>query len=136
MHAIDTTLLYALFDSSDKWHKDAKKLVQEHRPILVPPGTLQETLDLIAYRHGRTAARKALTWLDTQDGFMVTDAQMALGHRAAFPLFMDAGHDREKATLSFADAWCIGHALQAGVDLLTKDTHQAAVFRHAASKRS
>lgn len=136
MHAIDTSLLYALFDAADKWHKDAKQLVQEHRPILVPPGTLQETVDLLAYRHGRTKARQALAWMDAQNGFVITDEQVSRGQRAAVALFMDAEQDRNKGALSFADAWCIGHAVEAGVGLLTKDAHQAAVFRNVAAKQS
>lgn len=121
MRAIDTSLLYALFNEADQWHGEARRAVQEHRPIVVPPGILQETLDLLAYRHGVVAARRALEWMEREDGFILADSR---AHQQAIPLFLDDGFDRKKRSLSFADAWCVAHAREAGIPLLTKDRHQ------------
>jgi len=123
MHAIDTSLLYALFDEADKWHEDAGRLVQEHRPVAVPPGTLQETLDLLAFRHGPKAARAAEAWLAAQDAVLVAGDDAGRSFDRGLALF------REEEGLSFADAWCVAHALVLEVPLLTKDRRQEAAWR-------
>lgn len=121
MHAIDTSLLYALFNAKDQWHDEAKDLVQRHRPILVPPGILQETVDLVRYRAGAKAAKASLAWLKGTPQFVLGVA----GSESSLAATL---HDKAPApaSLSFADAWCAAHAAAAHVPLLTKDSGQAA----------
>jgi predicted nucleic acid-binding protein len=122
MHAIDTSLLYALFNARDRWHAEAKDLVQQHRPILVPPGILQETLDLLRLRHGGKAAAAALAWLQG-NAQLVLDADGAgRSHAMAVRAFSDPSS--RPGEMSFADVWCATHAADRTVPLLSKDKDQ------------
>ncbi len=135
MHAIDSSLLYALFNEKDKWHKDAKALIQEHRPILIPPGVLQETLDLLRYRHGSQVANDALQWLWRTGQILVDDPSHA---EASFQFALQARVSPNPEwqafvaaieNLSFADLWCITHAIEHKATLLTKDKKQFDAFQ-------
>lgn len=124
MKAIDTSLLYALFTTSDQWHADARRVMENDRPLLVPPGVLQETLDLIRLRAGTAAAASALAWLAAQPQVVLEPGLASESHQAAL--------DRALATpgskLSFADVWAVAHAKEHGVPLLSKDKAQLAAF--------
>lgn len=133
MNVVDTSLLYALFDAKDKWHKDAKRALEEHRPVLVPPGILQETLDLLRYRHGAKVAVAALQWLAKADQVVLEprhgDASFAivLNEYNTTTKAVDGGFDAQ--ALSIADAWCIAYAIANETPLLTKDTNQEKAFQ-------
>ncbi|MFO1532086.1 MAG: PIN domain-containing protein [Thermoplasmatota archaeon] len=120
MHAIDTSLLYALFNANDQWHEEAKTAVQEQRPVLVPPGILQETMDLLRLRHGAKAAAAALAWLQATGQLDLSGAYGDESLRAAVSAYEPTIARR----LSFADAWCVAHALHHGATLLTRDADQ------------
>jgi predicted nucleic acid-binding protein len=137
MHAIDSSLLYALFNSKDQWHKEAKRAMEEQRPILVPPGILQETLDLLRYRHGAKAAAAALHWLAEADQVVLEPR----GSDGSFAIVLNE-HDHAKETgegvfdgLSLADAWCVAYAVANETPLLTKDADQEKAF-HALRGRA
>lgn len=137
MHTIDSSLLYALFNAKDQWHQDAKQALGEHRPLLVPPGILQETLDLLRYRHGAKVAVAALQWLAQADQVILEPRKgdASLGtvlSQYTTAKAVDAGFDA--AALSIADAWCIAHAIANEATLLTKDTKQEKAF-HALRQR-
>ena len=133
MNVVDTSLLYALFDTKDKWHKEAKRALEEHRPVLIPPGILQETLDLLRYRHGAKVAVAALKWLAKSDQVV-----LELRHGdASFAIVLNEYNNPKEAVdgvfdaaaLSVADAWCIAYAIANGTPLLTKDANQEKAFR-------
>lgn len=133
MHTIDSSLLYALFNAKDQWHKEAKRALEEHRPVLIPPCILQETLDLLRYRHGAKVAVAALQWLAKAD-------QVVLEPRhgdSSFAIVLTEYNTKKEAVdgvfdgeaLSIADAWCISYAIANDTPLLTKDTKQEKAFR-------
>ncbi len=59
----DTSVLYALFDASDKWHKQARQDVARPEPMVVPREILAETMDLILRKGGHDAALRAFASL-------------------------------------------------------------------------
>jgi predicted nucleic acid-binding protein len=132
MHAIDTSLLYALFNANDKWHAEAKRLIQEHRPVLIPPGILQETLDLLRLRHGAKAAHSALVWLTSAGGIVIEPARSEKSFEEAVEVCVASAKPKaatQAGKLSFADVWCVAHAAQHQAEILTKDEQQRRVFK-------
>lgn len=137
MHAIDTSLLYALFNVRDQWHGQAKRSVEDHRPLLVPPGILQETLDLLRYRHGAKAAEAAWHWLANADKVVLEPRS----GDASFSAVLEGQGRAGKAAggfdpaLSLADRWCVAYAVANGTVLLTKDGRQEKAFRALLSRK-
>jgi predicted nucleic acid-binding protein len=131
MHTIDSSLLYALFNAKDQWHKEAKRAMQETRPILIPPGILQETLDLLRYRHGFEAAVAALKWLGGADQVVLEgrhgDASFARVLNGYAKEAVEGAFDAK--ALSVADAWCIAYAIANEAPLVTKDANQEKAFQ-------
>ena len=124
MAAIDTSLLYALFNAADIWHADAKKALQEHAPVVVPPGVVQETLDLVRLRQGQAAAKAAFTWLSTHPQVRLTPSSSDVSHAAALAFFSGSPTAATWKAYSFADVWCVAHAQALGLPLLTRDDAQ------------
>lgn len=60
MRVADTSVLYAAFSVEDAHHDRARRDLEDPTPVLLPTEILAETIDLIAYRFGRPAARAAL----------------------------------------------------------------------------
>lgn len=123
MAAIDTSLLYALFNEVDIWHADAKRAIQEHAPVVVPPGVVQETLDLIRLRQGPGTAKAAFAWLSTHPRIHLATSSADQSHAAALAFFTDSSTATWKAC-SFADVWCVAHAKALGLPLLSHDDAQ------------
>ncbi len=59
----DTSALYALFSEEDRFHERAVEGVGDPDPIVVPTEILAETIDLLTYRFGFVAGRRALDFL-------------------------------------------------------------------------
>ena len=133
MKAIDTSVLYALFNATDEHHAAARQAVLSHYPIYVPGCVLQETLDLLRFRHGRQVASNALAWLKSTPQFALGGSALEQSYTRAQNLFLDLSDTlsphlataRGRAT--FADVWCITQAAALAIPLLTSDIHQAAV---------
>lgn len=118
MRVADTSLLYAFFNRKDHHHDGAVEALRDPEPIDVPHGVLQETLDLLAYRHGKTAAVDAHDYLLGLPHVAVVEVEHG-------PALVDLwrGHKR----LSYVDAQGVHAARESGADLLShdKDQHKA-----------
>lgn len=122
MDVVDSSLLFALFNAADEWHEDAKRAIGGPDPVLVPPGILQETLDLVRLRQGPRAANQALAWLQAQQPILLSTSRSD----ASFSAATKAAPRHPK--LSFADVWCVAHAHEHELGLLTKDKDQKRAF--------
>lgn len=120
MRVVDTSLLYALFNRSDIHHQEAQDAFRQPAPIGVPASVLQETLDLVRFRHGKQSAVHAYEDLLSlaHVRFLQPPAGTAVSKLWA-----------EEDPLSHADAGAIVTAWSEDADLLTKDAKQRAVFR-------
>lgn len=112
----DSSWLYAIFDGDDAWHHDAERLVQEPRPTLVPAPIMVETLDLIRYRLGKSAAREAERAMERFPHF---DTWYPVSERDVVGVWKE--HD----ALSLHDAAAVALARSSGFDLVTFDRAQA-----------
>ncbi|MHB8634267.1 MAG: PIN domain-containing protein [Thermoplasmatota archaeon] len=139
MNTIDSTLLYALFNVKDQWHREAKRVMEENRPILVPPGILQETLDLLRYRHGAKTSVAALQWLARADKVILEARRGDGAFTSVLNEYANTGEAAngvfDATALSVADAWCISYAIANDAPLLTKDADQEKVFRALLDRR-
>jgi predicted nucleic acid-binding protein len=124
MAAIDTSLLYALFNEADIWHADAKRAIQQNSPVVVPPGVLQETLDLVRLRQGQSAAKAAFAWLSTHPQIRLAASSSDQSHAAALAFLAGSPTAATWKAYSFADVWCVAHARTLGVPLLSRDDAQ------------
>lgn len=124
MPVVDTSWLYALMDTADRFHDDALAEARTARPLLVAPETFGEFMQLVAWRRQvrqdptprQTAIHTARTLLATPTLRVLpdTDAGDCLD-------VMDA-HPR----LSYADACAVALARRHRESLLTFDNDQAA----------
>ncbi|MCJ2556759.1 MAG: type II toxin-antitoxin system VapC family toxin [Candidatus Thermoplasmatota archaeon] len=119
MRVADTSALYALFSEDDRFHKRALKDVSGPDPIVVPSEILVETIDLLAYRFGRSAGRKAL------------DSLLQLPHvRVAEKVELSAvGEIHSRGKLSLADAFVVQTCVALGADVLAYDRRIVAELR-------
>lgn len=99
MRIADTSALYAFFHEADPHHAEAVERVASDEPILVPTEILVETIDLIAYRFGHAAGRKAL-------GDLMRLPHVALAERVHLEP-VRALHEASKGKLSLADAFVV-----------------------------
>ncbi len=113
----DTSWLYALFDADDAHHETAAAEVRTPLITLVPTAILNETLDLVKYRAGKDAARKALESLESFPHF---DLWFQIDARDAVRVWAEHRH------LSFHDAHAVALARKTGFPLQTFDRRQAA----------
>lgn len=120
MRVADTSALYALFSEDDRFHERALKDASAPEPIVVPSEILVETIDLLAYRFGRSAGRKAL------------DSLLQLPHmRVAEKVELSAvreiyGKARE---MSLADAFVVQTCVALGAEVLAYDRRIVAELR-------
>jgi predicted nucleic acid-binding protein len=100
----DTSFLYALFSKSDMFHGKARKLALAADAIVVPSEIFTETLSLIHYRNGFSAARHAGSWLWSQRKIQILGPSRSLLERT-WEIFRSA-----RGRLSGPDAvvlaWC------------------------------
>jgi len=111
MRVADTSALYALFSEDDQFHERAMKDVSAPEPIVVPSEILVETIDLLAYRFGPSAGRKAL------------DSLLELPHvRVAEKVELSAvGEIYGRGKLSLADAFAVQTCVALGAEVLAYD---------------
>ncbi len=119
MRVADTSALYALFSEDDRFHKRALKDVSAPEPIVVPSEILVETIDLLAYRFGRSAGRKAL------------DSLFQLPHvSVAEKVELSAvGEIYSRGKLSLADAFVVQTCVALGAEVLAYDRRIVAELR-------
>lgn len=112
MRVADTSALYALFSEEDRFHQRALKDMSAPGPVAIPSEILVETIDLLAYRFGPSAGKKAL------------DSLLQLPHvRVAEKVELSAVkeiYDRAKG-MSLADAFVIQTCVALGADVLAYD---------------
>ncbi len=120
MRAIDTSLLYAFFNTADPHYEEAVARMKEPLPIGIPAPILQETLDLIRYRKGKDAALAAYDYLRSLPHIRLLEAPPE-------PAVADVW--RRNQPLSHADAGAVVTALRENAELLTADAAQAKAFQ-------
>lgn len=126
MPVADTSWLYALMDSADRFHDEALGEARTARPVLIAPETFAEFMQLIAWRRQvrqdptprQTAIQAARTLLATPTLRVLPDAD------AGDSLDVMDAHPR----LSYADACAVALARRHRESLLTFDSDQAAVM--------
>ncbi len=125
MKAVDTSVLYALFNTGDQRHQEAIALVHAHAPLVVPPSVLQELLDLVRHRHGRHKAQGIAAWLNGAPQFLLDACNLDEAHANAVAEFLtDRPRHSGRVHLSFADIACITYARCNRLSLLTRDPNQ------------
>ena len=116
----DTSWLYALIDSDDPHHGQARAEAKEAVPIEIPDAILAETLDLIRYRLGKSEAIDALAGFEKLAHFVI-------GERASPAEVKRVWVDHK--SLSFADASAVALALKRGFGLRSFDKRQLRAVR-------
>lgn len=104
MRVADTSFLYALFSKSDVFHGKARKGALAADTILIPSEIFSETLALIQYRIGFSAARNAGTWLRSQRKVQILGPSRSLLDQA-WGIFRSA-RGRLSCPDAFVLAWC------------------------------
>ena len=96
---LDTGIVYAYYDRSDRWHARARKLVQgEQRGLLLPSPVIPEVDHLLGHRLG-VASRLAFYQGITDGHYLVADLP-----RAAYRRVVDINQQFEDLDLGFVDA--------------------------------
>ena len=120
MRVVDTSLLYAFFNRADAHHEEARAAFRQPAPVGVPASVLQETLDLIRFRHGKRVALEAYHDLCALPHVRLLQAP---AEKAVADLWS------RREALSHADAGAVVTAWREDADLLTADAKQRAAFR-------
>jgi predicted nucleic acid-binding protein len=120
MRVADTSTLYALFSEDDRFHQRALKDVSAPEPIAVPSEILVETMDLIAYRFGPSAGKKAL------DAF-VQLPHLSVAEKVELSAVKEI-YDRAKG-MSLADAFVVQTCVALGAEVLAYDKRIVAELR-------
>jgi predicted nucleic acid-binding protein len=100
----DTSFLYAVLSTSDRFHDAAAAEANKPDPILIPAEIFSEAVALVQYRRGFKAAKEAGGWLREQSGVQIAaSSSSTLEH--AWSLFV-----RRRGRVSYPDAvvlaWC------------------------------
>lgn len=119
MRVADTSALYALFSEEDRFHKRALKDVSSPDPIAVPSEILVETIDLLAYRFGRSAGKKALDSLLELPHVSVADKVEVSAVKEIY----------NRTKLSLADAFVLQTCVSLGAEILAYDMRIDAELR-------
>ena len=109
----DTSALYALFSEADRFHERARRDVGDPDPIVVPTEVLVETVDLLAYRFGFPAGRRALE-------FLVGLPHLTVAEKVEVAA-VTAIYDRAAGNLSLADSFVVQTCLALGADAMAYD---------------
>lgn len=104
MRVADTSFLYAVLSTSDRFHETAAAEANKPEPIMIPAEIFSETLALVHYRRGFKVAREAGRWLREQAGVRIAPSSPSI-LEDAWVLFV-----RKRGRLSYPDAvvlaWC------------------------------
>jgi len=109
----DTSVLYALFSEADRFHRRAREDIADPEPVVVPTEVLVETIDLLAYRFGFPAGRKALDFLVGLPHIGIADKVDVAAVRAV--------HRGARGRLSLADSFVVQTCLALGAEALAYD---------------
>lgn len=109
----DTSALYALFSEADRFHERAVRDIGEPDPIVIPTELLVETVDLLAYRFGFTAATRALK-------FLLQLPHVSLSERVEFGAVSEI-YERARGALSLADSFVVQTCVALGAAALAYD---------------
>lgn len=113
MRVADTSALYALFSEEDRFHERAVKDVSRSDSIAVPTEILVETIDLLAYRFGISAGKKALN-------FLLGLPHVSIAEKVELGAVKEI-YDRTKGTLSLADSFVVQTCVVLGAEVLAYD---------------
>jgi len=109
----DTSVLYALFSEADRFHRRAREDIADPEPVVVPTEVLVETIDLLAYRFGFPAGRKALDFLVGLPHIGIADKVDVAAVRAV--------HRGARGRLSLADSFVVQTCLALGAEAFAYD---------------
>ena len=121
MRVADTSVLYALFSEEDRFHDGAVNDVSSSDPVAVPSEILVETIDLLAYRFGVCAGKKALD-------FLLKLPHVSIAEKVEFGAVKGI-HDGAKGELSLADAFVVQICAALGAGVLAYDGRIVAELR-------
>jgi len=100
----DTSFLYAVLSTSDRFHEAAVAEASKPEPIVIPSEIFSETLALVHYRRGFKVAREAGRWLREQPRVQIAPSSASV-LEGAWVLFV-----RKRGLVSYPDAvvlaWC------------------------------
>ncbi len=125
MRVADTSVLYALFSEEDRFHDRAVNDVSSSDPITVPSEILVETIDLLAYRFGAGAGKKALD-------FLLKLPHVSIAEKVEFGAVKGI-YDGAKGKLSLADAFVVQTCVALGAGVLAYDSRIVAEVRKRSS---
>ncbi len=109
----DTSALYAVFDSDDKHHDEARETLGDPTPVEIPSEILVETVNLLEYRFTWENACRALESLLSKPHVSVAAGVPFAGVREVF--------QAAQGTLSLADAVVVQTARALGAEAWTYD---------------
>ncbi len=121
MRVADTSALYALFSEEDGFHERAVSDFSSSDPIAVPSEILVETIDLLAYRFGASAGKKALD-------FLLGLPHVSIAEKVEFSAVKGI-YDGTKGKLSLADAFVVQTCAALGAGALAYDRRIVAELR-------
>ena len=121
MRVADTSALYALFSEDDQFHERAMIDVSVADSIIVPTEILVETVDLLTYRFGADAGKKALKSL-------IELPHVSVAEKVEISAVKEI-HDKSEGTLSLADAFVVQTCVALGADELAYDERIVAELR-------
>lgn len=109
----DTSALYAVFDSDDKHHDEAREILGDPTPVEIPSEILVETVNLLGYRFTWENACRALESLLAKPHISVAQPIPFGGVREVF--------QAAQGTLSLADAVVVQTVRALGAEAWTYD---------------
>jgi predicted nucleic acid-binding protein len=107
---LDTGIVYAYYDRSDRWHKRARRFVEgEQRGLILPSPVIPEVDHLLGHRLG--AKSRLLFYTGIVDGYyLVADLP-----RDAYARIADLNRQFDDLNLGFVDAAIVALAETLGV---------------------
>jgi len=107
---LDTGIVYAYYDRSDRWHRRARRFVEgEQRGLILPSPVIPEVDHLLGHRLG--AKSRLLFYAGIVDGYyFVADLP-----RDAYARIVDLNRQFEDLDLGFVDAAIVALAENLGV---------------------
>jgi predicted nucleic acid-binding protein len=107
---LDTSIVYAYYDRSDRWHDRARKLIaNEQRGLILPAAVVPEVDWLLGQRLG---PRSRLTFYDGMSGgyYLVVDLP-----KNAYPRVAELNRRYAELDLGFVDAAIVAQAEALGL---------------------
>lgn len=121
----DSSFLIAALDETDPRQDQARKLMADPEPILVPPEVVGETVGVVQARYDHGHARRVWEALGRLDNLVHLNTTRM---EDVAPIFLDAEGD-----LSWTDAAVVAHSLVEDAEPLCFDEGIERAFRQQAS---